>query len=137
MDYILGAGLLFAAVLVIALGRLLLNRSSKPVTDDTFGAAEGIAFIFTVILAVGIAFMARKAFADDSLLSLVQMAAALAATAIASVAAWSGLARLAGSAPAALAGAAPVPTAPGRGRPRRPTGSGVERGSKARAKRAA
>ena len=137
MDYILGAGLLFAAVLTIVLGRLVLNRSSKPATDDTFGAAEGIAFVFTVILAVGIALMARKAFADDSLLSLAQMTAALAATAVASVAAWIGLARLTSRAPAALAGATPAPTAPGRGRPHRPTGTGSERGRKAQAKRAA
>lgn len=138
MDYILGAGLLFAAVLTIALGRLVLNRSDKPVDDDTFGAAESIAFVFTVILTVGIAFMARKAIADDSLLSLLEMAAALGATAIASVAAWIGLARRTTRAPAALVDTVPGDTgAPGRGRPHRPTGTGAQGGRKPQAKRAA
>ena len=137
MDYILGAGLMFAAVLTIALGRILLNRSGKPVSDDTFGAAEGIAFIFTVILAVGVALMARKAIADDSLLSLAQLIAALTATAVASVAAWTGISRLTARAPAGLAGAAPGPAAPGRGRPHRPTGTGAQGGRKPHTKRAA
>ena len=134
MDYILGAGLLFAAVLTIALGRLVLNRSAAPVDDETFGAAESIAFVFTVILAVGVALMARKAIADDSLLSLAELAGALVLAGAASVAAWIGLARLV-TRKAAQASAAPV--APGRGRPQRPSGAGAEGRRKARARRAA
>ena len=136
MDYILGAGLLCAAVLTIALGRLVLNRSTAPADDESFGAVESLAFLFTVILAVGVALMARKAFADASLLSFAQLAGALVLAGVASAAAWIGLRRLVAG-EAALTQAPAGPVAPGRGRPQRPSGAGTEGGRKARARRAA
>lgn len=137
MDYILGAGLVFASVQTIAFGRIILNRAAAPVDNDTFGAAEGIAFLFTVTLTVGIAMMARKAFADASLFSLAQMGAALTAVAVVSVAAWAGMARLVARAPTGAALAPPGPVTPGRGRPQQPSGAGAEGGRQTRGRRAA
>lgn len=136
MDYILGAGLLSAAVLTIALGRILLNRSAPAADEDAFGAAEGIAFLFTVVLAVAVAVMARQAFVDASLLSLAQMAGALVAAAVLSVAAWQGLDRLAAGAQRE-AEAVEGPPAPGRGRPHRTSGTDARGGRRPQAKRAA
>jgi hypothetical protein len=135
MDYILGAGLLFAAVLTIAVGRIFLNLSATTADDEAFGAAEGIAVLFTVILAMAIAVIARQAFAEASFASLAQMVGALVGAVVLSVVAWKALARLAP--PVREAGAAEGPPTPDRGRPHRPAGTDIRGGRRPQAKRAA
>lgn len=108
MDYVVGSGLLLAAVLVLAVGRLILYRRPRTADGEAFGLTESFAFAFTVLLALAISVLARRAFEDASLMSLALLAGALTVTGAAAALAWLLLARLAGGAAAAVGGELPA-----------------------------
>lgn len=138
MDYIVGAGLLFGAVLTIGLGRMLLKHPGAPADQEAFGRAEAIAFVFTVLLAGGVSLVAARALDESSLESLIQMTVALATAGAASVVAWVALGRVSRRRERARAALpAGSPDAPRRGRPDRPSGTGITAGRQRKRKRAA
>ena len=53
MSFFLGAGMLFAAFLVVRIGRLWIRRSDG--VAEAFGWAEAISLLFTGLAAMGVA----------------------------------------------------------------------------------
>lgn len=133
MEYVVGSGLLFAAVLVLAVGRAVLSRKPVAVDGDTFGLNEAFAFLFTVLLAFAVSVLAGKAVDDWSLAGLMLLGASLAVTALAATAAWMLLGRLAGGADSAGSGEVPAgPRAPEADRRGQPAGRAGGRGAEKR-----
>ena len=117
MDYLFGSGLLLAAVLVLAVGRIVLARRAVAPNGEAFGLNEAFAVSFTVLLAFSAAVFARRAVADWSLASLTLTLSALAATAVAATAALILIGRLTGGPVKAGKDEVPVgPQAPQTGR---------------------
>jgi hypothetical protein len=138
MEYIYGTGLLFAAFVLVAVGRLVLSRPGASMSIDDFGVAETIALLFTGLVAFGVTEIATTVLRDWSLTSTLEMAAALGVLAVASVALWGVLSRMFPREPAASTDERPIdPSAPDGNRRGRPTTTSARGGARGRIKRAA
>jgi len=138
MEYIFGSGLLFAAFLLVAVGRLVLSRAGASMSIDDFGVAEAISLGFTGLIAFGVTEIATTALHDWSLTSTLEMAAALGLLAVASVVIWGVLSRMFPRGPATSTDERPVdPSAPDGDRRGRPTSTSARGGARGRVKRAA
>ena len=54
MSFVIGAGALFAAFLLISLGRVAFSRGALASASESFGPAEAIAYVFTVLISLGL-----------------------------------------------------------------------------------
>ncbi len=138
MEYIYGSGLLFAAFLLIAVGRLILSRPGASLSIDDFGVAESISLVFTGLVAFGVTEIVTTLAHDPGLVGASKMLVALGALAGATALVWIALGRMFPRGAAAATDERPVdPSAPGGNRRGRPTASGAQRGGGAKIKRAA
>lgn len=88
MEYVEGAGLLYAAVVCVLVGRRLFNRQRVPEWTARFGIVESVALCFTGVIALAIAVLADAALREMEPLTALKLAAVFLAVVIASVATW-------------------------------------------------
>lgn len=86
MHYAFGAGLLFAAFLVLSMGRLALNRPGVTHSTEDFGAAEAIAFVFAAAAGFGAIQILLTLFFQRNLSGTVDMMIAVGAAVAACIA---------------------------------------------------